>query len=216
MANLSIVIPIGPLEDGLPLLLKDLEKLGPFEVIVVGTEKISLPPAKIKNLKYLICEVGRAPQLNFGAKNSAGEFIWFLHADSRINKKSYINLVDSLKKNSNDIHYFNLKFSSKKMFLNELGVKLRSDLLGMPFGDQGIAVKKEIFESVGGFKNTVGEGHHFIWQAKLKGLKLRNTHGTIYTSARKYEQNGRLRTTLRHLYLTYKQAFPYWVKILKG
>ena len=216
MALLSIVIPVGPNETGLDFLLKDLEQFVDFEVILVGTHKLT-PITKIKNLKCLVSEVGRGPQLNTGAEKCEGEFIWFLHADSRIKESAYKKLLLSLKKYPHDIHYFDLKFNGPgKMLINEWGAKLRSDLLGMPFGDQGISLKKEIFTQVGGFKKTFGEDHHFIWQAKLKGHKLRNTGAKIYTSARKYEQNGWLRTTLGHLILTFKQALPYWGKILRG
>lgn len=219
MALLSIVIPIGPQETSFKFLLKDLENIKEdYEVILVGTREIDPIKSKILNLRYFVSEMGRGAQLNFGAKKSKGKFIWFLHADSRLREGAFTKLLNSLLKNSQDIHYFNLKFIPRgpKMLINEWGVKLRSDYLGMPFGDQGIALKKEIFEKVGGFQRTAGEDHHFIWQAKLKGFKLRNTKEKIYTSARKYEQNGWVRTTSKHLFLTIKQAIPYWAKILKG
>ncbi|RLA64796.1 MAG: hypothetical protein DRQ88_10240 [Epsilonproteobacteria bacterium] len=222
MALLSIVIPLGPTETGLQFLLKDLENISEIrkncEVLIVGTKAIDSFNSKIENLKYLVSEIGRGVQLNFGAENAQGEYLWFLHADTRLKKSAYTKLLNSLLKNNEDIHYFNLKFLSQgtKMLINEWGVKLRSDFLGMPFGDQGIALKKGVFRRIGGFPQISGEDHHFIWQAKLKGFKLRNTDEKLYTSARKYEQNGWLRTTLGHLYLTFKQAIPYWAKILKG
>lgn len=213
MALISIVIPVGPKETGLELLLKDLEQFVDCEVILVATHKLN-PITKIKNLKCLVSKIGRGVQLNTGAENCEGEYIWFLHADSRVKQSAYKKLLRSLERFPEDIHYFDLKFSgSRKMAINEWGVKIRSDLFGMPFGDQGIAVKKEVFKQLGGFPLVSAEDHHFIWQAKLKGHTLRNTGAEIYTSARKYEQNGWVRTTSRHLYLTFKQALPY---ILKG
>lgn len=221
MAHLSIIIPIGPEETGFKFLLKDLENIHEIrencEVILVGTKEMDPINLKIKNFKYLVSEIGRAPQQNFGAKSAKGDFLWFIHADSRIRKSAFEKLFNSLLKNHGDIHYFNLKFlsSGPMMLLNEWGAKFRSDYLGMPFGDQGFAVKKEIFEKIGGLPLTSGEDHHFIWQAKLMGFKLRNTGEKIYTSARKYHQNGWLCTTLGHLFLTFKQAMPYWAKILR-
>jgi glycosyltransferase involved in cell wall biosynthesis len=212
MAPLSIVIPVGPKETGLELLLKDLEQFVDCEVILVGIEKLN-PTTKIKNLKCLVSKIGRGVQLNTGALNCTGEYIWFLHADSRLKQSAYKKLLLSLERFPEDIHYFDLKFSgSRKMAINEWGVKIRSDLFGMPFGDQGIAVKKEVFKKIGSFPLNSAEDHHFIWQAKLKGHKLRNTGAKIFTSARKYEENGHIRTTLKHLYLTFKQALPYILK----
>ena len=99
------------------------------------------------------------------------------------------------------------------MILNALGVKLRSDILGIPFGDQGFCLSQELFWSLGALsENDFGEDHLFLWKARQKGIKLENTRGSIRTSSRKYREKGWLQTTLSHLFLTAKEAVPRWLQ----
>ena len=111
------------------------------------------------------------------------------------------------------LHYFDLAFSGDGpplMRLNERGVWVRSHLLGMPFGDQGFCLRRDVFFGLGGFPEDVpyGEDHLLVWRARQAGVPLRCAPATLLTSARKYGERGWLRTTARHVYLTYRQALP--------
>ena len=80
------------------------------------------------------------------------EFLWFLHADSRFTNKTIPALLNSIKKAPKKLHYFNLQFNDNSLLLklNNLGVWLRSHILGMPFGDQGFCIAKKLFTKIGG------------------------------------------------------------------
>ena len=223
MLPLSVIIPIGPGEKAYVNLLKNFESLGKkvpisgfCEFILVATEKIDVSWSGLCPLRVMATSPGRGRQLNEGASWARGKFLWFLHADTEVRAGSFKKLQDSLRNYPNDIHYFNLKFNSRKMILNEWGVSFRSRVLGMPFGDQGFALKKSLLEQLGGFPEIPAEDHHFIWQARLQGLKLRNIGDFLVTSDRKYQEHGWLRVTCNHLFLTFKQAIPYWRKFLSG
>ena len=203
--DLSIIIPFSPQEDQLKVLLSDLEKitLKNIEIILVGENDLPIP----KNFKnnFVKSKLGRAVQQNYGAKAAKGKFLWFLHADSRIRRQDFEILKKTFKNYPNDIIYLNLKFlnASKKMWINEIGTKIRSDLFKLPFGDQGLGVSKENFQKIAGFPQiSFGEDLLFVRKARKIGLKIKNCRANIYTSARKYEKNGWIKTTLEHLYKT--------------
>ena len=93
-------------------------------------------------------------------------------------------------------------------------VVVQAARLPTPFGDQAFCMRRDDFWRAGGFDDRApyGEDHLLVWQAGRVGIPVRSVGARIYTSARKYRDRGWARTTARHLWLTYKQAVPEWVK----
>jgi glycosyltransferase involved in cell wall biosynthesis len=215
--NTSIIIPILNDKINALSLINELNNLSKnLEIIVVGTEDdITFP----KNVIYITAPVGRSYQLNAGAKASNRDYLWFMHADSKFTQKTTDLLRRPVKLHKNSVHYFDLKFYdySWPIKINEFGVYLRSHLFGMPFGDQALLLEKTIFEKLKGFpeEKKVAEDHYFIWKARQNGYKIKPINLSIKTSARKYTDNGWLKTTGQHLFLTYKQAVPEFLKLLR-
>lgn len=226
--SLSIVIPVAPEESALSSLLGDLSQLaGISEILVVTAEtndrvpeadSDSLPsPVPVRRINS---PAGRPRQLNRGAAEANGEFLWFLHADTRISPTAGAALLRSLGKHPDDLHYFDLTFDREGPFLMRLsswGVWFRSHWFQMPFGDQGLCLSQARFDELGGYDESLacGEDHAFVWTARTAGLKVRSTGTAIETSARKYQKHGWCRTTLRHFWLTWTQAFPRYVRWLR-
>ncbi|HZF97242.1 MAG TPA: glycosyl transferase family 2, partial [Pseudoxanthomonas sp.] len=94
------------------------------------------------------------------------------------------------------------------MALNALGAWFRSRCLGLPFGDQGLALPRALFERLGGFDESLrgGEDHDLVWRARRAGVPLQPARAPLYTSARKYAQRGWGATTAFHLRETWRQA----------
>jgi len=66
----------------------------------------------------------------------------------------------------------------------------------MPFGDQGIFLKKETFEKVGGFPILlIMEDFQLIRTLKKQG-KIRLATASVLTSARRWQRLGVIQTTL--------------------
>ncbi|MBI2337147.1 MAG: TIGR04282 family arsenosugar biosynthesis glycosyltransferase [Deltaproteobacteria bacterium] len=191
--NISIIIPVGPSEALLEALLQDLQPVEKdAEIIIVKGSS-------------------RSEQLNEGAQKATRDFFWFLHADSRLSTKTLKALLESLNNNPHALHYFNLRFlldGPPFTRINELGCWIRSEWMGIPFGDQGFCLSRENFAFMGGFPEDVayGEDHVFIWRAHQKAIKLLSTGSILKTSARKYREQGWLKTTLLYYKLWTKQA----------
>lgn len=221
--TLSIVVPIGPNERSWHDLATDLASSPKsYEVIFVATEQLEKEDQETiigllgdHKVTWLHSRPGRAIQLNMGAGEAKSQFLWFLHADSRVNQDCLTAIEEARESGKNALFYFDLRFQRggpRLIWLNTVGVWLRSHIFGLPFGDQGFALSKSVFDEVGGFSLGVplGEDHHFVWEAKKRGVSISCVGADIYTSARKYSEQGWGRVTFFHLYQTLKQLAPHF------
>ncbi|QDT98475.1 TIGR04283 family arsenosugar biosynthesis glycosyltransferase [Gimesia aquarii] len=226
--QLSVVIPVLDGEDHWKALIKDL----PFfpdstEFLFIGNGN---QPTEFEKLVHQFAisgrshwdrsSTGRAVQMNRGASESHCPYLLFLHSDSRLNEPAVRFLIQSLKSSPDALHYFNLKFHDQSHFLMQLnrwGVFFRSHYLGIPFGDQGLCLKRDLFFELGGYDESVsyGEDHLLVWKARRNRIRLKCTGATIETSSRKYQQQGWLKITATHLVLTVNQAIPQFILLLK-
>lgn len=210
---MSVVIPVAAHDESWRALLKDLKlKQSLFEVILSCADSIEVPKEldPENRVKVIAGSPGRAKQLNRGAKNASRKFLWFLHADTHLTEGALKALRTNIKLNFDDVRFFDLGFfdGPQWMWINALGVKLRSKWLKLPFGDQGFCLQKETFEKLGGYDENAsyGEDHLLIWKAHELKISVRPMNGKLLTSARKYQKSGWLKTTREHVQLTYTQA----------
>lgn len=202
LKSLHVIVPISADERLWRDLLNDLVSLPQgSRVSLVGSQILNSEELeKIKNrslfeLVHLPNENHLATAMNHAAFSSHHEFLWFLHADSKIPKSTLTNVQRALREKPDQIHYCQLQFlddGPSLMFLNSLAVQLRSRLLNLSFGHQGLAISKTQFEHVGGFNEQLASDvvQDFIWRAKQKSIRLSGIESPIYTSARFYKENG--------------------------
>ncbi len=219
-ATLSVIVPLAPAESEWQPLLLQLAALPPgSEVIVVCADDVSRlpPPAWPAQLRYLTCRSapGRARQQNLGASVASGDWLWFVHADSRLRADTLSALQEFTARGGAALGWFTLAFrrdGPRCTALNAVGANWRARWLGLPFGDQGLLLPRTYFEALHGFDEQAayGEDHLLVWAARRAGLPLRHIPAVLETSARKYARYGWLRTTLRHWRLTAAQAWPAW------
>lgn len=179
LERVSIIIPVAHRETAQQQLLDDLAQLN-NEIIVSS-------------------EGSRAKSLNAGAAKAKHDVLWFLHADSRVSTENLIGLQQALENDSGALHYFDLAYENGGLAaLNAGGANIRSRLFGLPYGDQGFCVSKELFDKIGGYPQDVsyGEDLLFVRLAKRAGIKLNRIPSKLATSARKYQQHGWLKLTV--------------------
>jgi hypothetical protein len=215
ISRLSIIVPVHPSETSWAGIVEDMRVFPDgTEIIFVGPkEPEGLLDAAINRhsnrftIKMIDSELGRGKQLNAGAKEATGDVFWFIHADSRVNRKGMMLLNSSLEENPGALYYYNLRFqsgSSPLMELNKYGSYIRSHLMNLPFGDQAFAMVRDTFEKIGGYDESgVGsEDHLFVLAAIRNKVQIKCTGGVVYTSSRKYKREGWLKTTSKHLIAT--------------
>lgn len=226
----SVIIPLGPDEPDWPELFGDLQLLSPgCEVILVAIEDRGRPaqldalPSHLSHLSWIwqTTSAGRAIQLNCGAAVARGQYLWFLHADTRLDQNNLDLLQAAITCHPNCLYYFDLWFydkDSRWLLLNEFGARIRSDLLRQPFGDQGLCISRIQFLSLPGYRTDLayGEDHVFVWETRYAGVALQRCPSKLATSARKYHQQGWGRLTLRYKRLWLKQAWETYRRLKPG
>ncbi|MCI0529087.1 MAG: hypothetical protein L0Y56_16750, partial [Nitrospira sp.] len=79
-----------------------------------------------------------------------------------------------------------------------LGANLRTKVLKVPYGDQGIFIKKKIFDQLGGFPEIpLMEDIALVQQMKKIG-SIKILPQRVLTSSRRWKKEGLLYTTLRN------------------
>ncbi|MEM7289118.1 MAG: glycosyltransferase family 2 protein [Pseudomonadota bacterium] len=213
----SVIIPLAPGEDEWRPLVPTLKLPNGSEILLAtgsaNFEMPELPLAAGVKINQVEEGKGRAGQMNAGAKLAQFDWLWFLHADSRLADDTLTALEACLADNEDGLFFFDLRFRDdgpKAMKSNEIAVRWRSDLLKMPFGDQGFLIKRVLFEELGGYREDLpyGEDHVFAWKTRQDGYPVRRTGGSLFTSARKYKTGGWFKVTAKHVWLTVLQAAP--------
>lgn len=222
---LSVIVPLAPGETAWHELIDQLGALpAGSEVIVVHADQ-QIPSAgdwpATSRLRQYVSLPGRARQQNLGARIARGRWLWFVHADSRLQRDTLPALERFLARSDDALGYFELAFrhdGPRLAALNAWGANLRSHWLQLPFGDQGLLLPAARFAALGGFDETAryGEDHLLVWAARHAGLPIVGVGASLQTSARKYARHGWLRTTLQHWRLTATQAWPAWRNTRRG
>ena len=196
MSKISIIIPTINEANNLPLLLSDLsiiQKEGEILIVDCGSEDKTIDVANIYGAKvYKSKERNRGLQLDMGAKNSKGEWLIFLHADTRLTNDWFIKIKSVFKEDKNFIYNFKFKINNKKKIYRvlEILVNFRSRYLKQPYGDQGLIIHKSIYFENNGFKKIpLMEDVDFFRRLKNKE-DLKQLNLPIFTSSRKWERTN--------------------------
>ena len=124
MSKISFIIPTINEANNLPLLLADLSTIhkdGEIIIVDCGSEDKTIEIANIYGAKVCISkERNRGLQLDIGAKNSKGDWLIFLHADTRLTHDWFRKTNSFLKGNKNSIFYFKFKIDHKKILYRVL------------------------------------------------------------------------------------------------
>ena len=196
MSKISIIIPTINEANNLPLLLSDLsiiQKVGEIIIVDCGSKDKTIDVANIYGAKvYKSKERNRGLQLDLGAKNSKGEWLIFLHADTRLTNDWFIKIKSVFKEDKNFIYNFKFKINNKKKIYRvlEILVNFRSRYLKQPYGDQGLIIHKSIYLKNNGFRKIpLMEDVDFFRRLKNKE-DLKQLNLPIFTSSRKWERTN--------------------------
>ncbi len=196
MSKISIIIPTINEANNLPLLLSDLsiiQKEGEIIIVDCGSEDKTIDVANIYGAKvFKLKEKNRGLQLTIGAKNSKGEWLMFLHADTRLNYEWFRKVNSVLEGDKNYIYYFKFKINNKKIIYRvlEIFVNFRSKFFKQPYGDQGLIIHKTTYLKNNGFRKIpLMEDVDFFRRLNNK-KDLKQLNSPIFISSRKWERTN--------------------------
>jgi rSAM/selenodomain-associated transferase 2 len=211
---LSIIVPILNEAKGIEPFLKHLLELdGDYEVIVVdGGSEDGTAEIASRYVQVISAERGRAKQMNAGARETRGEVLLFLHADCRLPRGAIEAVEDALADTAYVGGCFTLSLDEDGLIyrLISLLTSLRMRLTCRMTGDEGIFVRREVFERMGGFREmALMEDWEFSGRLRSYG-KVRQLPLKITASARRWKRWGVWRTfwLMQKLKLLYFLGVP--------
>lgn len=149
---------------------------------------------------------GRGVQMRIGAEAATGEILLFLHADCIAPPRAIDAIRTTLAGDDTVLAgAFDLAIdSSRTVFrLIEFAANLRSHLTNVPYGDQGLFMRKADYVSIGGFSPIpMMEDVEFALRLRKRGrvVFLKNR---ITSSPRRWEEEGIVYTTVRNWTLVF-------------
>ncbi|MEM1085988.1 MAG: TIGR04283 family arsenosugar biosynthesis glycosyltransferase [Verrucomicrobiota bacterium] len=208
--RVSVIIPTLNEGDFIEETLVLVNEGEPYEVLVAdgGSKDQTVPLAKAGGARVFSGKRGRGPQMNLAAAEAKGEFLFFLHADS-LPPDGY---VDSIRRMLNRPEVsagsfrLGLRGELGAASLIETLVDLRCRYLSWPYGDQGIFLRRSVFQSLGGFpEETLLEDVGLISELRRVG-RIELAPERVLSSDRRWQDQGLVRSFLRHQILLASHA----------
>ncbi len=204
-APLSIVIPTLNAEAELPATLgalgEGLEAGLIREVIVSdgGSKDGTRAVADAAGAAWVEGPPGRGGQVRRGADAAGGPWLMFLHADTWLGPGWAVAVMDHMGQGVDQAGYFRLDFRAEGLAPRVVAgwANLRSRALGLPYGDQGLVIARDLYDLVGGMPDIVLMEDAEMAR-RLRG-RLRALPAEARTSAARYEAEGWLRRGTRNL-----------------
>lgn len=203
MFNFSVIIPCYHDDNKLAYLLHQLHELShvPEEIIVVDGAKSECcreicNQYSVQRLESVPC---RGEQLNAGAALAKGDVLWFLHADARFSMNARSAMTSALVQGAVG-GYFRFRFDFPRSWpalILEPAIALRCRY-GVPYGDQGLFVLRQIYKKAGGHAPwPLFEEVPLVRRVRRHG-RFQPLREPIFVDPRRWQHDGWWRRTWRN------------------
>jgi rSAM/selenodomain-associated transferase 2 len=194
--DLSVIIPTLNAAAFLPRTLAALGDHGEVIVVDGGSTDGTREQAIAHGARVLTAPLGRGTQIAAGIAAATHPWLLLLHADTRLSPDWRIAL------SSDTAHagYFRFVLDSGDPSARRLErlVAWRSRVLGLPYGDQGLLIHRDLLRAVGGM-NPLPLMEDVDLVRRLGRSRLTPLAADAVTSAHKWETQGYLRRSARNL-----------------
>jgi hypothetical protein len=141
---------------------------------------------------------GRARQMNAGAAIAGGEWLLFLHADSWLPRDWLAAFSRMAPEAVGGWFRFALDDPAWQARALERLVAWRVRWLRLPYGDQGLFVRRDVFQALGGYRDQpLLEDVDFVRRLRRAGA-VAELPMPLATSARRWRRDGWLRRSSKN------------------
>jgi rSAM/selenodomain-associated transferase 2 len=198
--KISVVIPTFNEEKTIHATLENLiTHHKPDEIIVVDGGSTDQTVAIASEWAPVIrSSKGRAHQMNVGARHATGDISLFLHADTKLPDNGLNLIRDEIQKGVK-AGRFRMKFDGRHWLLRFYESYTRFHFFS--YGDQGIFVRRDLFEELGGFREDVPFEDIDFYKRLRQWTKPVIIKRPVITSARRFGGIGYLKQKFINLFL---------------
>jgi len=223
--SLSIVIPTLNAAAMLPSCLEALQSWPDGrEIFIVdgGSDDETVTVAYTYKATILPAERGRGVQLQRGGLSATKDWLLFVHADTVMAKGWETEARAFMSDIRNRQHIAAFRFSLDDESLQaqriERMVAWRCQRLGLPYGDQGLLIHRDLYEAVGGYRALpLMEDVDLIRRVGRRNVHMFET--SAMTSAARFQRDGWWARPSRNLFCLFLYLCglpPHWIAKLYG
>lgn len=201
--RLSVILPVLNEAREIRAVLEPLQGLRGLghEIILVdgGSHDDTLALARDRVDLVLQTPRGRASQMRAGAERARGDWLWFVHGDTRVTDAAVAALLALLREPRVGWGRFDVRLTGRNPGLRvvERMMNLRSRLSGIATGDQALFLRRELYERVGGWPPIPLMEDVALSRALKRLARPRCLRQVVLTSSRRWEAHGLLPTVWR-------------------
>ncbi len=200
--TISLILPVLNEAPMLAGALSNLPWTPDLEIIVVdggSTDASREVVAGLAHVRWLSAPRGRGAQMNAGARVARGDLLVFLHIDTVLTAAHLAALRLASLDPRVGAGAFALRLIPPTPFLRFIawGANWRSRLFRLPYGDQALFVRRDLFFALGGYCHRRPEDLDLVIRLRRR-TRLRLLTPPIATSGRRWLEHGNLRTTAYH------------------
>ena len=199
---MSLILPVWNEAPMLAGALSNLPRTTDLEIILVdggSTDATREVAAGFPHVRWLSASRSRGAQMNAGARVARGDLFIFLHIDTVLTTDHLVALRRAVLDPRAGAGAFELSLVPPTPFLRFIawGANWRSRLFRLPYGDQALFVRRDLFFTLGGYSHRRPEDLDLV--IRLRRLtRLRLLTPPVSSSGRQWLQHGNLRTSGYH------------------
>jgi rSAM/selenodomain-associated transferase 2 len=143
---------------------------------------------------------GRGRQLAAGVAAATGDWLLVLHADARLTPAALAAAEAVLERSDVHAAAWPLAIDGPDRWLRwvERGAALRWRFTGLAYGDQGLLVRRRVYDAAGGYPETPIMEDVALIQRVARLTRVERLPIPILVDARRWRREGRVRGTLRN------------------
>ena len=201
----SLILPTLNEADCIAEAIAAARRLGPCEIIVVdgGSMDDTLARAAGADL-VLVGPRGRAAQMTHGADHARGDVLVFRHADCTLEAGALDAARRCLARPGVVAGCFRMTVTAKGISyrLIDSAATMRVRLTGIVYGDQGLFVRRDVFDRVGGFPALRFMEDVFISRSLRRLGRVAVAPARVFVSDRRWRKVGVVQQTMSNWTLT--------------